>query len=130
MMVTIQTEYSVNTEASRRRARKPAEPLELPVAESTDRSPAAGREGEAATDPARAVSPRRTESEGWIGRAPQFIKKPATLTTHPEHGHPLRQDLKHERPLELTRAGGGYRAVYHAYEHARVVVVYAIAERP
>jgi hypothetical protein len=41
------------------------------------------------------------------GRAPQFIKKPATLTTHPEHGHPLRQDLKHERPLELTRAGGG-----------------------
>ena len=60
------------------------------------------------------------------GRAPQFIKKLATLTTHPERGHPLRQDLKHERSLELTRAGGGYRGVHNVYEHAGVVVVYAI----
>lgn len=60
------------------------------------------------------------------GHAPQFIKKLATLTTHPRRGHPLRQDLKHERSLELTRAGGGYRAVYHVFEPVRTVVVYAI----
>ncbi len=72
------------------------------------------------------------EARADLGRLrsllPRFIKQLRTLEARPERGHALRGTLISCRSLVLSRAGGGYRAVYIYDGENSECYVFAIGE--
>lgn len=56
----------------------------------------------------------------------RFYRAIRTLADRPDRGHPLTGRLRECRSLELSRLGGGFRAVYVWERERNIVTVFAI----
>jgi len=68
----------------------------------------------------------RTDLTRYPHLAARFESRIQTLAARPDRGHPLTAALLGTRSLELTRQGGGFRAVYRWNREGNYVLVFAL----